>query len=94
MRLSSSADDLMRLILNTVPHIFRPFVATTLSVINCALRPLTVAEVSAALAEDVTSANSEFIDQNTLIDFQYDVRRSLTGLIYEKDGRLYILHSS
>ncbi|TVY14064.1 Ankyrin-2 [Lachnellula arida] len=94
MRLSSSADDLMRLILNTVPQICRPFVATTLSVIHCATRALKVAEVSAALAKDLTSANSESVDQSTLIDFEYDVRRSLIGLVYEEDGYLYILHSS
>lgn len=78
MKLSLSGDSLMRWILETVPQILRPFVATALTMIHCTTRALTPPEVSTALAEGLASGNLESIDQNALIDVEY--------FVYEKGG--------
>lgn len=94
MALLSSADSLTCSILDTIPPSLRPSAAAAISVIHCASRALTAAEVSSALAVEIASVDLESINQNSLIDIEFDFRRSLAGLVYEKEGYFYILHPS
>lgn len=57
------------------------FVGTTLSLVNCAARPLTVIELTTALGMMSADTGSGSLEENAILDIQFDIRHSLAGLI-------------
>ncbi|KAI0117824.1 hypothetical protein GGR51DRAFT_555107 [Nemania sp. FL0031] len=87
-----SAEHFTRSILDSIPYYRQQAVAIVLSMIHQAMRPLTLAEVLAALVN--CSTELQLFGSADPIAFSNDVYRSLAGLVYEKDTYLYILHPS
>ncbi|KAI4209516.1 MAG: hypothetical protein LQ351_007551 [Letrouitia transgressa] len=68
-------------ILKGINETERSFVGTTLAIVNCAARPLTVIELTTALGMMSADISSGSLEENAIMDIQFDIRHSLAGLI-------------
>lgn len=72
----------------------RPLVADVLGLLRCSCRPMTVAELTTALAVARLQPDSDQLSYTMLVDFGFDIRHALAGLVYIDQGSVWPLHSA
>ncbi|KAI1126705.1 ankyrin repeat-containing domain protein [Nemania abortiva] len=78
-------------VLERVPVSERPLVVNIMRILGYCCRPLTTTELAAAFSTSTSPSSLTQPSQNSTIDLEFDIQRTLPGLVYIQDGLVWSL---